>query len=75
MEILTLSEAKPRIGRLIDRALSGEAVVIRKGTKLIQLTEFVVPEPIPDRPVGFFRRHPADYEAANGVPSSVAPVR
>lgn len=75
MEILTLSKAKPRIGRLIDRALKGEAVVIRKGAKMIQLTEFVVPDPIPDRPVGFFRRPPADYAVANGIPSSVAPVR
>lgn len=75
MEILALSKAKPRIGRLIDRALRGEAVVIRKGAKMIQLTEFVVPEPIPDRPVGFFRRLPADYAVANGVPSSVKPVR
>ena len=51
MEILTLSQAKPKMGRLIDRALHGEAVVIRKGSRLVQLTEYVVPEPIPDRPV------------------------
>ncbi len=75
MEILTLSKAKPRMGRLIDRALRGEAVVIRKGDRMVQLTEFVVPEPIPERPIGFFRRRPSGYEVANHAASSVAPVR
>ena len=75
MEILTLSQAKPRMGRLIDRALHGEPVVIRKGGRLVQLTEYVVPEPIPDRPVGYFRRRPADYVRANQAPASLAPVR
>jgi len=75
MEILTLSKAKPKIGRLIDRALRGEAVVIRKGDRMVQLTEFVIPEPIPERPIGFFRRRPSDYEVANHASSSVAPVR
>ena len=75
MEILTLSQAKPRMGRLIDRALHGEPVVIRKGNRLVQLTEYVVPEPIPERPVGYFRRRPADYALANHAPSNLTPVR
>jgi len=75
MEILTLSQAKPKMGRLIDRALHGEAVVIRKGSRLVQLTEYVVPEPIPDRPVGYFRRRPADYALANQAPVDFDPVR
>jgi len=75
MEILTLSQAKPRMGRLIDRALGGEAVLIRKGNRLVQLTEYVMPEPIPERPAGYFRRQPADYELANRVSVDLAPVR
>ena len=65
MEILTLSQAKPRMGRLIDQALRGEAVVIRKGNRMVQLSEFIVPEPIPERPLGHFRRRPEDYRRAN----------
>ena len=53
------------LGRLIERALRGESVIIRKGDRMVQLTEFVVPEPIPERPIGFFRRRPSDYAAAN----------
>ena len=75
MEILTLTEAKPKIGRLINRALAGKAVVIRKGTKLVQLTEFVVPAPVSERPVGYFRRRPADYAVANRATTDVAAVR
>ena len=75
MEILTLSKAKPKIGQLIDRALRGEAVVIRKGDKMVQLTEFIVPEPIPERPIGFFRRRSEDYDVANRASSSPTPVR
>ncbi len=75
MEILTLSQAKPKMGRLIDRALEGEAVVIRKGSRLVQLTEYVVPAPIPERPVGYFRRRPADYAIANQTPVHLDPVR
>lgn len=75
MEILTLSQAKPCMGRLIDRALHGEPVVIRKGNRLVQLTEYVVPDPIPERPMGFFRRRPAHYALANTAPTDPAPVR
>jgi hypothetical protein len=75
MEILTLSQAKPKIGQLIDRALRGEPVLIRKGAHLVQLTEYLMPEPIPERPVGYFRRTPADYEIANRAPADPRPVR
>ena len=75
MEILTLSQAKPRMGRLIDRALHGEPVVIRKGNRLVQLTEYVVPEPIPERPMGYFRRRSSGYALANRAPVNFAPVR
>jgi len=75
MEILTLAEAKLKIGRLIDRALAGKAVLIRKGGRVVQLTEFVVPEPISERPMGYFRRRPGDYAVANRATTSEAPVR
>ncbi|MFZ5495415.1 MAG: hypothetical protein ACOZE5_08780 [Verrucomicrobiota bacterium] len=75
MDILTVSQAKPRMGRLIDRALGGEPVLIRKGNRLVQLTEYVVPEPIPVRPVGYFRRKSGAYAAANHAALDLAPVR
>jgi hypothetical protein len=75
MDILTLSEAKPKIGRLLDRALQGEAIVIRRGNRLVQLREFIVPDPIPERPVGYFRRQADDYADANRVTANHRPLR
>ena len=75
MEILTVTEAQPKMGRLIDRALRGTPVIIRKGNRLVQLTELVVPESIPERPVGYFQRRPADYAVANGTVADAVPVR
>lgn len=75
MKIVSVSEAKPQIGRLIEQALRGEPVVIRKGGRMVQLTEYVVPEPIPDRPVGFFRRRASDYGVANRANADATPVR
>lgn len=75
MEVITLSQAKPKIGRLLDQALRGEAVVIRKGNRLVQLSEYIMPEPIPERPVGYFRRRPSDYALANRAKIDPTPVR
>jgi hypothetical protein len=75
MEIISLSKAKPKMGRLIDRALQGEAVLIRKGARMVQLTEYTVPEPMPDRPIGYFRRSAADYVSANRAAADLPAVR
>jgi hypothetical protein len=50
-------------------------VVIRKGNRLVQLIEYVVPSPIPERPVGYFRRRRADYARANEAPVDLTPAR
>jgi len=75
MDILTLSQAKLCIGRLVERALQGQPVVIRKGNRLVQLTEYVVPEPIPERPAGYFRRRPEDYRTGNAAAANHPPQR
>jgi len=75
MEILTLSQVKPRLGRLLDRVLQGEPIVIRKGGRLVQLTEYIVPEPIPERPPGYFQRRAKDYGAVNAAPANHPPQR
>lgn len=55
MEYLSVTGAKPRLGRLMDRVLKkGEPVIIRRGRRFVQLSEYVVPEPIPQRPIGYF---------------------
>lgn len=68
MDYMTLSTAKPKLGRLMDRVLKkGEPVIIRRGTRFVQISEYVVPEPIPQRPAGYFavRETPQEYERAD----------
>ena len=72
MNYLTLSSAKPKLGRLMDDVLrKGEPVVIRRGNRFVQLSEYVLPEPIPQHPVGYFAvaETPAEYERANRLAS------
>lgn len=68
MDYLTVSDAKPKLGRLMDRVLKeGKPVIIRRGKRFVQLSEYAVPEPIPQRPLGYFAvgETPADYARAN----------
>jgi hypothetical protein len=68
MDYMTVSAAKPKLGRLMDRVLKkGEPVIIRRGKRFVQISEYVVPEPIPHRPVGYFAvpETPQEYERAN----------
>jgi predicted RNase H-like HicB family nuclease len=46
MDYFTVSTAKPRLGRLLDNVLkSGVPVVIRRGGRFLQISEYVVPAP------------------------------
>jgi hypothetical protein len=68
MDYMTVSTAKPKLGRLMDRVLKkGEPVIIRRGKRFVQICEYVVPEPIPYRPAGYFAgpETPQEYERAN----------
>jgi hypothetical protein len=53
---LTVSEARPKLGRLLDEAIKGKSVYLRRGKRLLRI-EPVKPklQPIPRRPVGFFK--------------------
>jgi hypothetical protein len=68
MDYLTVSSAKPKLGRLMDRVLKkGQPVIIRRGKRFVQISEYIVPEPIPQRPAGYFAvlEAPEEYERAN----------
>jgi len=58
MNYLTVSTAKPRLGRLLDKVLKdGVPVVIRRGDRFLQISEYFVPHPKP-------QRSPEPYSAA-----------
>lgn len=48
MNYFTVSTAKPKLGRLLDNELkSGVPVVIRRGSRFLQISEYIVPHPTP----------------------------
>ena len=54
MLTLTVTEAKPRLGHLVDLALKSKSVFIRRGGRVVQLVPAVMPDPIPAMPEGHF---------------------
>ena len=51
---MTVSEAKPRLGALLDGVAKGEQVLLKRHDRLYRIEIVEVPEPIPVRPVGYF---------------------
>jgi hypothetical protein len=60
MKTLTVSEAKPRLGKLVDDALRAKPVFIRRGSQVVQLVAAVMPDPIPVYPTGALARSDAE---------------
>ena len=61
-KVLTVTDAKPMLGKLVDRALRSEPVFIRRGHQFVQLVPAVMPSPVPVYPAGVLTR--ADAEVA-----------
>ena|SRR5271157_6019737 len=52
MKPLTVTEAKPRLGNLVDRALRSEPIFLRRGRRIVQIVPAAMPDPIPVLPEG-----------------------
>jgi len=70
MNYFTVSTAKPKLGRLLDNVLKdGVPVVLRRGDRFLQISEYVVPHP---KPKGLHEpftaeEEPPEYGRANGL--------
>ena len=75
LKALTVSEAKPQLGALLDRAGSGQAVYLRRKDRLFRIEPITEIEPIPDRPFGSFPVEEGDplVGLANAAPESFTP--
>ena len=73
---LTVSEAKPKLGELLDKVGKGQEVYLRRKHRLFRIEAIAEVEPIPVRPVGFFTVEAADpmVALANSAPASFAPL-
>jgi hypothetical protein len=55
LKALTVSEAKPRLGALLDQVSKGKEVWLRRKKRLYRVEEVSEIAPIPSHPIGFFR--------------------
>lgn len=75
LKTLTVSQAKPRLGELLDQAGKGESVYLRRKERLYRIEPVAEVEPIPNRPFGFFTLDEGDpmLALANTSPAYFPP--
>lgn len=49
MKSLTVEEATPGLGQLVDQALAGEQIQIRKGNRVVELRQVEMAQPVDDK--------------------------
>ena len=50
MKTVTISQAKPRLGKLVDEVYSGAPVVLVHGNKLVKMERYEILDPESDSP-------------------------
>jgi len=77
LQTLTVSQAKPLLGKLLDKAGNGQSVYLRRKERLYRIEPVAEVEPIPNRPFGFFAVEPGDpmIALANSAPANFAPAQ
>ena len=74
MKPLTVTEAKPRLGSLVDRALRLEPIFLRRGKRMVQLVPAAVPDPIPVLPEGALTMSDERIAFINSMPADSDPM-
>jgi hypothetical protein len=73
VKTFNISEAKKNMGRVFAHAKRGEVVLLRHGQDLMQLVPYESPEPIPQRPVGYFPVDEEERARINAQPDDEPP--
>ena len=75
MKTYSVTEAKAKLGPLADLALKKRPIFIRRGQRMLQLIEAVLPEPIPQYPEGHFAVGEERAEYLNSLPVDPSPLK
>jgi hypothetical protein len=77
LKALTISQAKPILGKLLDRAGEGQPVYLRRKERLFRIDPVVEVEPIPERSFGYFVVEENDpmVGLANSAPANFTPAQ
>ena len=71
---LTVTQARSKLGQLVDQAAKGKPVYLRRGKDLLRLARVTARVQIPLRPIGYFKFDDALSELANRAEPSFTPV-
>lgn len=71
---LTVTQARSKLGRLVDQAAKGKPVYLRRGKDLLRLARVKEKAKTPLRPIGYFNFNDALSELANRAEPSFTPV-
>ncbi len=79
VKALTASEARSQLGRLLDRAVTGKPVYLRRGNRLVRLAPVTTtrskPKSATPRPFGYFKFVDDDLTTlANRTEQSFTPL-
>ena len=74
MKPLTITQAKPRLGNLVDRALRSEPIFLRRGGRIVQIVPAAVPDPIPVIPEGALTMTEDRIAFINSMPADSDPL-
>lgn len=75
VKALTVSEARPQLGRLLDRAATGKPVYLRRGDRLLRLSPVAArTKSATPRPFGYFTFDDDLTALANRAVPSFSPV-
>jgi hypothetical protein len=75
MKTYSVTEAKAKLGPLADLALKKRPIFIRRGQRMLQLVEAILPEPIPHYPEGHFAVSEERAEYLNSLPIDSSPLK
>lgn len=67
---LTISQARSKLGSLVDQAVKGKSVYLKRGPHLLRLERVTSRGAIPSRPVGYFKFDDELTALANRAESS-----
>ena len=75
VKALTVSEARAQLGRLLDRAVTGKPVYLRRGDRLLRLAPVASRgKAVAPRPFGYFTFYDDLTALANRAACSFAPL-
>ena len=74
VKTIRISEAKRNFTKVFARAKRGETIILQNGDDYMQLVPWVMPEPIPLRPAGFFAADDATVRMRNDLGEESGPA-